>query len=256
MNKELQDVQLRYKDNPKSKRFSALIFGALGCGKTKLAETCPKPVLIHSFDPDGTNSIDPSLIESGDVIVDNRWEGSGPFYQTAFNDWEQEMRNYLNSGVFEEVGTFMVDTLTTWSFSARTLIQHATKDLEVNKKITAIEKLAKAPDRWDYSLEHNTVLNCIRLILSVPCNVIVTAHDQVKVNENEGVIERAILATGKLTGLIPPLFSEFYGMERDGDKRYLITQKQGKWPARTRYENKLQPQEAPDISNILRKIGG
>jgi len=86
--KELSELQTMYKDNARTNSFNALIYGAMGTGKTNIARTCRKPVLIHSFDPGGTKTVRDE-VEKGTVYVDNRFENEDAMNPTAFAAWDK-----------------------------------------------------------------------------------------------------------------------------------------------------------------------
>ena len=69
---ELARVKKYYDQDPLQKRFSAIISGDSGSGKTYLLRTARFPVHIDSFDPGGTKCLEP-WIKKGDIIADTQW---------------------------------------------------------------------------------------------------------------------------------------------------------------------------------------
>ena len=117
--KTIADLQSMYAASPGANKINFILYGEMGCGKTTMAiETCRKPCLVHSFDPGGCDSVDPKLIASGQVIVDNRFERDEPKRPKAFAAWDAEFERLLNGGFFNNIGTFVLDSITTWSSAA------------------------------------------------------------------------------------------------------------------------------------------
>ena len=74
---------------------NVVVYGDFGTGKTHFISTCPKPLLIHSFDPGGSK-IPPlqKLVDEGNCIIDPRFEdrkGNDWEKPAVFKMWEKEM---------------------------------------------------------------------------------------------------------------------------------------------------------------------
>jgi hypothetical protein len=255
---ELKRVTEYYQGDPLQKRFSALIVGPSGVGKTFLLRTCRKPIHIDSFDPGGTKCLR-DLIDSGDVIADTQWEADDPFNPTKFSRWKKAIELRLQIGYFKNFGTYVLDSASTWG------------DAAMNEQLGSAGHAAETPRRnHDYVPTKTAMQNYIRKLMSLPCDFILTGH----LKENEEIlsydaatgiyrknIEYRFLTIGQAVVTIPLLFDELYVMQTkdsaQGLKRELLIEAQGKYQARSRLKanGKLSPVEPADIKALLKKIG-
>ena len=97
---ELKKVRDHYHEDPLQKRFSALVTGESGSGKSFLVRTCRKPIHIDSFDPGGTKCLR-DLIDKGDIIADTSWEREDPYDPKRFGEWMKAVDIRLQTGYFE-----------------------------------------------------------------------------------------------------------------------------------------------------------
>ena len=102
---ELKRVKADYAGDPVQKRFSALICGNIGSGKTYLLKTARRPIHIDSFDPGGTKCLRED-IEKGDVIADTQWETDDPYSPDKFAKWMRAVDLRLQTGYFSHFGTY------------------------------------------------------------------------------------------------------------------------------------------------------
>ena len=130
--KELQRVQNYYAQDELQKRFSALITGESGSGKTYLLRTARKPVFIDSFDPGGSKGLR-KWISRGEIVVDTRWERDDPLHPTAFDRWEREFNQRYRNGFFDNFGTYCLDSATTWA------------DAAMAKRLKEVNRAGEAP---------------------------------------------------------------------------------------------------------------
>ena len=110
---ELKKVKAYYDQDALQKRFSALILGESGAGKTFILRTARRPIHIDSFDPGGTKCLR-DLINSGDVIADTQWEKEDPYNPKVFANWMRTIDIRLQTGYFEMFGTYSIDSASTW----------------------------------------------------------------------------------------------------------------------------------------------
>lgn len=248
--KTVEELQNMYKEAPQTGKVNFLIYGDLGTGKTTMAvETCRKPCLVHSFDPGGTESIDPKLIQSGLVIVDNRFEREDPKRPTTFELWDKEFERLLQGGFFKHLGTYVLDSATTWSSAA------------MNVVLKRAGRTAGVPQQNDYLPQMTLLENAMKVICALPCDVVFTAHQKADKDEITGKITAAPLLTGKLTHRIPLLFDEIYhaiAKETSRGTEYRVqTQACTTYMARTRMGRKgtFEKFELPDLKYLLKKGG-
>lgn len=255
---ELKKIKEYYNQDPLQKRFSALILGNIGAGKTYLLRTARRPIHIDSFDPGGTKCL-MDLIQSGDVVADTQWEADDPFNPDKFAKWMRAIDVRLQTGYFSYFGTYCIDSATTFG------------DAVMNYQLASRGEAGSAPN-WgkDYVPQKVAMTNYIKKLMSVPCDFILTGHlreqeDIISVDPRTGAatkkIEYRFYTTGQAVLTIPLLFDEIYVIIAEdgpgGPRRKMLIDAQGKYVARSRLKalGKLNSEEPPDIKALLKKIG-
>jgi hypothetical protein len=252
--KQAAEIKKMYDEDPRSTTFNAIIYGGLKTGKTSLLRTCPKPVVVHSFDPSGTLVLR-DLIESGEIIVDTRFEKEDPFKPTACRLWEDSFNLLYRKNFFDHVGTFVLDSMTTWS---SVIMYEVIRMASVRKKN---REIGGAPQQQDWLLQMSFIENYIRKFLSLPCHCILIGHaDQPKDEDGNASGDLGIMITGKLRERIPALFSEIYNLRikdyKTGTRELLTQAVYGvQCGSRLGFGGKLDKTEPPDIKNIMKKCG-
>lgn len=248
--KTITELQNLYANSPGAGKTNFILYGDMGTGKTTMAvETCRKPCLLHSFDPGGADSVDPKLISSGAVIVDNRFEQDDPKNPKAFALWDKEFERLLHGEFFSHIGTFVLDSATTWSSAAMYAV------------LKRAGRTAGVPQQNDYLPQMTMIENAVKVICSLPCDVVLTAHQKADKDEVTGKISAAPLLTGKLTQRIPLLFNEIYHLgakeTSKGTSYHAQTQACSTYMARTRLGRRgtFEKFETPDIKYLLKKGG-
>ena len=246
--KELSDLQQMYKDNPRTNRFSALIYGPMGTGKTNCARTCRGPVLIHSFDPGGTTTVRDEVAK-GNIFVDNSFEVEDPMNPTAFANWDKTYHRLKQGGMFEKIGTYIIDSGTTWSSAA------------MNVTLKKAGRPGGTPQQNDYLPTMVLLENAIKDITSLPCDVILLCHEDTDKDEASGKLFVGPLFIGKLKYRIPILFDEiYYATTKEtsaGVNYFFLTRATGLYKARTRLGKGelFETYEKQDIKSLLKKAG-
>lgn len=263
---EFSRIRDKYASDPRQQTINALVYGDWGSGKTTFSATSRAPILFHSFDPGGTTSIE-GKIESGKVIPDTEWEvsvegfedlkggvsGSGVKTVTdplMFEDWAKEINHLHKNNVFESVGTFVIDSFTTFSDALMAFVK--------NKRGTLGEK--NTYDDW--GANRDKTKNVIKQLMTLPCNVLVTAHADVDRDEVTGEMIGGPMAAGKLTVEMPMLFDEVYFLSTKGDGEdvsyRLHTSKYKMYPARSRLASQHGLDSIitdPNMKQILSQAG-
>lgn len=246
--KTMDELKTMYQSSPRTKTTNFLLYGDMGCGKTTMAaETSLRPVLVHSFDPGGAQSIDPELMMDGTVMVDNRFEEEDPKKPTAFQLWDTEFHRLKDGGFFNHIGTFVLDSATTWASAA------------MNVTLKRAGRVAGVPQQNDYLPTMTMLENALKTICALPCNVVFTCHQKADKDEITGKIHATPLLIGKLTTRIPLLFDEIYRCvakeTSKGTSFSVQTQPCSTYTARTRMGRKglFEKFEEPDIKHLLKK---
>lgn len=244
---EAKKMAEAYKNDPKQKSFNALILGELGTGKTFIARTARKPVHIDSFDPGGSKCLRDEIAK-GEIIVDARYESEDRLNPSMYQVWKTEFDRRRKMGYFERIGTYMIDSSTSWA------------EAIMNRVLQIAEREGKAPRfTKDYTPQKMEIFNMLSWCLDLPCDFILTGHlEQFEDAENK-TIKYRYLTVGKAAIIIPTKFDEIYIMvakeASDGVKYRLLTKNTGTYTARSRLakEGLLDTYEEPDIKKILKK---
>ena len=249
-----EDIKKLYDDDPRNLTFNAIIHGPLKHGKTSLLRTCPKPVFVHSFDPNGTLVLQ-DMIKTGEVLVDTRFEKEDPFKPKACRLWEDEFNFLYRKNFFSYVGTFAIDSMTTW---AQTIMYEVIRRAAEKSKD---RETGGAPWENDWLPQMAFIENYMRKFLSLPCHCILLGHsDQQKDRKGNVIGDLGIMITGKLRERVPALFSEIYYLQIKDYKtetRELLTKPVYGIQAGSRLGRggKLSKYEPPDIKKIMNKVG-
>lgn len=231
------------------KKVNFLIIGQSGTGKTVLTETCPAPTHIDSFDPGGTVSVRASIHDNR-IIADTSFEREDTKKPWAYRKWASTMHERLQMNYFDWLGTYVLDSLTTFGEAVMNWV------LQKNKNMTG------TPNQQDYLHQMNTIREEIEALTRLPCNVLVTAHVDAVRDELTGQLYGGLLTTGKLKGRLPLYFDEvLYTLAKpsnDGAKYYIVTGLSGIYQARSRLAREGGDNRGliePSIRELLKKGG-
>jgi hypothetical protein len=253
--KRAEDIKRLYGENPTTDCYNAIIHGKPKAGKTYILKTVRMPCLIHSFDPGGADVLKDE-IASGKILVDNRFENEDPLAPHVFREWQDEFSSLIKMGFFNHLGTFVIDSMTTWAqVIMYEVIRQAVKQFP-NKR-----KIGTQPYEQDWLPQMQYIENYMRKFLALPCDCILLGHSELPMDRDNNIIgDLGLMITGKLKTRIPALFSEIYHIRIKNYKtgeRELLTQPEYQVMAGTRIGggNKLDKIEEPNIKKILKKVG-
>lgn len=201
------------------KRFSLLLWGLAGCGKTTLAASAPGRKLLINFDPDGPNSLG---ARDDIVLIDLSGEKYG-IVDTFKGDDDPTLplggKKFRLSTIIKEleIETVIVDSCTAYSQLA------VEKGISVTNGAT-IER----PSPGAYGARNALTLRMMSALLRTTkksnTNIIFITHeDDSGVKDKEGnVLHITMLLGGKLGGQIALQISEVWFMSDDGKTRKLL----------------------------------
>jgi hypothetical protein len=186
-------IREKYAEKAKAQTRNFLVYGHEGTGKSRLLTTCPKPVLVASFDPGGMTTRDLlPLIDSGDIIVED-FSGDTRLRATKFLEWERGFRQHQSDGLFEHIGTYAIDSLTRWSDA---MMNWIVKEAEGQK---AGNKKWGIPEQRHYLIQQITAVDYIGMFCDLPCHTVCTGHIALTKDDVEGRMYTGLLMAGKMS---------------------------------------------------------
>lgn len=253
-------IRKMYADNPSTRKFHGLVIGEKGSGKTSLALTCPGPVLVHSFDPGGTEVLS-EAIDAGDVLVDTRFEKEDVNNPTAYMMWEKEFNQLGKEGFFNQIGTYVLDSTSTLCDAVIGQIMKKEQRLPAGMGAKTGEGQGMRIQDWGTLQRQFT--NLSRSLGNLPCHTLILGHVGREQDGVSGKFINTLQLPGKSSDQFPVNLHEFYVLTavasrtNGATERKLLTQYDGAYRATTRMgrKEKLDKYEEPDIRAILKKCG-
>lgn len=184
-------------ENDPTKNLRFLIYGGSGTGKTYSLRTAKKPIFVDSFDPEGAVALQ-DLAKQGLAIIETSYEDEDAKKPTAFAAWDKNFDQLVQSKFFEKIGTYVLDSATTWAQAALNVI------------LAKAGRTGGIPQQNDWYPQMVLIENSLRRIMQLPCDVVFICHDDVLKDEITGKVMRAPLLTGKAKKRIPLLFGEIF----------------------------------------------
>lgn len=249
--KKAQDIRDLYKREKRGETASILIMGLFGTGKTRLLASGRRPLLVDSFDPNGTLILERLYkedIEKGDILIRTFWNEKST-KPTEYNKWERQWEDDIRTGFLDSFGTYAIDSLTTFL------------DAMSNKvsKLKGREEGSLAIQ--DYKIIYNSLKDIIKLSSSCDTDFVLTAHLADERDEITGKVISQLAVYNKLKAEIPLLFTEKWVLVNqpgsDGVKRILLTEDYKTYRASTQLgaNGTFKPKEEPNLLELLKKAG-
>lgn len=228
-----------------------LIYGGTGTGKTYSLKTFKLPLFVDSFDPGGSVCLK-EYVKEGKAIVRSEFEVEDWDSPSAFDKWDRGFDGLVRSGVFDSVGTYCLDSATTWAQAAMNVV------LKTNGRA------GKVPHQNDWYPQMVLIEKSLRSIMNLPCDIVFICHDDAVKDEMTGALSKLPLLTGKLSKRIPLLFSEMYyanvNRTSKGAEYRWQTVADSQVAARSRNASiakiKVEPTELADFRTLANKWGG
>jgi len=259
--KELRRLLESQENLTKQQNFlRATIYSPKGFGKTHLLRTCPFPIHVDSFDPSGSQTLS-DLKTQGKVIADTRYEIDTLQEPKAFDTWVTEFYSREKIGYWQYISTYAIDSLTMFQDAIMNKIRYEASKAAPTKEKKALYKIDDVPWQDMYTKQMNLIYRHIRVMLNLPCHVVLLCHDDQQVDkEGNAKGNLSILTVGKLRKKLPTLFSELWKLEIHNfvtGERRLLTQPISGTDAGTRigHGGKLEKYEVANIRQILKKCG-
>ena len=234
-----------------NKHVNVLTFGDSGAGKTIFAAGFPGPVHFFDFDLKVSSA---AAFYKGKPELEEITYDQFPLDKDTLGDAGHKLNDELGklkklakSGDFP-YKTIVFDSLTTMSDRMMEYIMKENPGIKRN-----ITKGAQAPALQDYGLFRIFMKRFIGEILSFPCNVVMTAHIEVKTDEQTGALLRQPMLTGKLAAELPIYFEEVYRayVEGEGEKRKYMAQTQADRRFNCRSQRGLPASIELDYKNLI-----
>lgn len=220
-------IQLKNTNDVHQARVKALVYGQAGAGKTTLATTMPKPVIISA--EGGLLSIAGSDI---------------PFVEVTSMDELQEVYQWLTSPEAEQFESVVLDSVS-----------------EIAEVVLTHEKKINKDGRAAYGELQVKMTEIIRGFRDLPDKHVLMTAKLEKIQDEMGrVLYGPSMPGAKLSQQLGYFFDCVFALriEKDAEgntQRALMCDTDGLWQAKTRIHG-VQAWEAPDMGEIIGKIGG
>jgi len=246
------EIQQMYKAAREFNNIGIFLMGLYGSGKTSMICTGRTPILIDSFDPNGTAVIEANYakqIASGEIMIRTYWNDNHK-NPKAFSQWEKDWEQLSRSGAFNTLGTYAIDSSTFWCNSAIYAISKSMRAKNPQQRVNIAEGDITL---GDYKPLGNTLKTYIRMMSDFSCDFVMTCHLETMKDEITGAISTEPTLPGKLKVDVPALFTEKYVITRKGKEAKLLTSPKGRDRASTQIGKNFEIEEKPDIKYLLNK---
>src|SRR5215475_9024519 len=162
---EAEKLSKLYAQDMSQQTYNLLVLGETGTGKTRLIETARRPVHIDSFDKGGTKVLRTTIDEGADITVDASYEMEDGVRPRAYAKWMRDFENRRARKYFDSVGTYCLDSSSSWAEAIMNWV------LEQDGRPGTAPKFTR-----DYVPQKVEINKHLDMILSLPCDVIITGH--------------------------------------------------------------------------------
>lgn len=219
-------IELKNTNDVHLARVKALVYGQAGAGKTTLATTMPKPIIISA--EGGLLSI------SGSDI---------PFVEVSTMDGLFEVYQWLTTAEADQFDSVILDSIS-----------------EIGEVVLIHEKKVNKDGRAAYGEMQVKLTEIIRAFRDLPKHVLMTAKLEKTQDEMGRVLYGPSMPGAKMGQQIPYFFDTVFALrvEKDAEgntRRALMCDSDGLWQAKCRIHG-VNTWEAPDMGAIIDKVGG
>jgi len=217
-------INLRRTSQASANGVKILCYGQSGAGKTSLIKTLPNPIVL---------SAEGGLLSIADADI--------PFIEIASMDDLREAYSWVLESEYKSVA---LDSIS-----------------EIAEVVLNTEKKATKDPRQAYGAMQEQMADIIRAFRDIPGRHVLMTAKLEKTQDEMGRVLYSPSMPGNKTGQsLPYFFDEVLALrvEKDGEgntQRALMCDSDGLWLAKDR-SGKLSSWEAPDLGEIISKIGG
>lgn len=232
-------------------KMKLLLYGDAGDGKTCYATSFPGPTLLLDFDgkadsaalfhKDSPLAQNISVMELSSSLKDDPIAVLGKFIDEVLTP--SQLSGEL------PYKTIILDSITTFSAAC---LRHIIKTNPGIKRVTC--KQGVQPGMQDYGILKREFTKLIPGILSLDCNVIMTAHISTVKDDLTGQIVRGPIMDGSFSEQLPIYFKEVWRLSVNDKKRYEAqTQSDFKFKCRSQIAGLPNPFDITDGYSAIEK---
>ncbi|MGL5363115.1 MAG: ATP-binding protein [Bosea sp. (in: a-proteobacteria)] len=220
-------IKIKSTSDVHSNGIKALVYGVAGAGKTTLSATMPEPIIISA--------------EGGLLSIQ---DSDLPYIEVNSMETLREAFDYVAGPDGEKYQSVVLDSIS-----------------EIGEVVLIHEKSINKDGRAAYGEMASQMTSIIRAFRDLPGkNVLMTAKVEKSQDESGRVLYSPSMPGAKVGQALPYFFDLVIALrvEKDAEgivQRALMCHPDGLWTAKDR-SGKLEPWEAADMGEIIRKIGG
>ena len=229
------------------RKFTCLTFGPSSSGKSFAIKTLPAPIHVFSFDPGGSEPLY-NEIQNGRITVD-RFEELSYKDPQCLRNFEKAYTEEKAMGLFDYVNCVVLDSLTMY---LQACMYHVLKERK---------KVGEQPGKLEWGMSNTMIMKMINELMTLPCHLVLIAHEDIKEDEKRGLLTRTIVANKGVQLIVPALFTEIYYQKSDFKKGERIntftTVPIDELISRTKIGGGalLEAKEPADYSVFMKKLG-
>jgi len=228
-----------------------LLYGDPGEGKTVLACSFPGPLSLLDFDGKADSAAmfykdNRALLES--IDVENLAASMTEDPMVRLNQLIDKV--YIPEQKLGKMSaqTLILDSITTFS---RATLNHIIKTNPAIKRF--VSKQGIQPCLQDYGILKREFAKIIPGLLSLNCNVIMTAHIDIQKDELSGEVSRGPVMDGAFSQQLPIYFKEVWRIYTDKGRRMAQTQSNYKYKCRSQIPGLPDPLDVTDGYESIKK---